>query len=131
MLEGSRHKDAGEATSVIREFWQTSRCDDVCANFRDHRAAIRDHLGGAAMDRILNYQANDTDREKAVDTVAHCRWWTTKLLVAALPPASRLYYHLIFKSERGLLALTGLGMSGGMAAWLRKQHKLLARRSKA
>ncbi len=124
MHNGARHKDASEACSVLRELWQTERCDIIGTDFSGHRKAISEHVGDDVKNRILQYTASESDRERAIDTIGHYHMYSRKLLVAALPLSSRLYYHTIYQAERSVAVVTGMATVGGLGRWFYRQHQL-------
>ena len=102
--------DGVTAPAYVREFWQTSRCDN-CADFSTHRHDMQKILGEDTVNRILEYQSNEKDDEKATQAVVHYFYWHQKLLVDALDWKGKMYYYTFSQAERTLAAI-GIISSG-------------------
>jgi hypothetical protein len=124
LIELHETKSNFNASSIVREFWQTERCDKIGTDFSGHREAFKNYLSPEVTDRIMNYTSTDVDKEKSIDAVGHYYSYTQKILVQALPLSTKLYYHTIHKPER-LILLIGGGGIGGLGKWMYRQHKIL------
>ena len=127
MLEGSRRSEPPDApaSSIIRELWQTQRCDKIGKDLAGLRQDIVDHMGEDSARRVLEYKATDVDDIRAVEAIAHYREHATTAMVRSLYFRSKVYYQTFHQVERTALILTGVGGAAGLGRWMWKQNKAL------
>jgi hypothetical protein len=123
MLEGSRRSELPDApaSSIIRELWQTQRCDKTGKDLASLRQDIVDYMGEANAKRVLEYTATDVDDIRALEAIAHYREHATGVMVSSLYLRSQLYYQTVHQVERTAL----LGGAAGLGRWMWKQNRAL------
>ena len=115
-----RHNKGGTipATTYIREFFETARCDHV-SNFAPQREEYTKMIGNAdvgSLARIMAYDGTAKDEEIAIQAVVHYAHWHKQHLVASLSWRSYLDYQIF---QLGESTLATIGFVGGVYVGMR------------
>lgn len=96
------------ATSYLREFWETRRCDSF-HDFAPLRNDIESRLGSEALKRIINCDETNKDLLLATQVCLHYHRSHEKHLVGALTWSDWMKYQTVDRGER---TLAGFGIFG-------------------
>lgn len=103
------------ASAYIREFFETSQCDEVY-DFSAFRRKIERRLNdtdGNRLQRILEFQETDLDEKVGAQVCLHYRTALKKQLLKTLSRTDWIAYHTIGRGERALMALGIFGSTHG------------------
>lgn len=114
----------------LREFWQTTRCDDY-HNFSSLRKDYVSHMGRTTLDRIMTYKEDYTDAEKATQTVVHYADWTKSELLKALtfPKWIKFKIHYVLDGAVGAGTFLTNSVKWASKAVKHSQHISLVKQS--
>lgn len=110
------------ASTYIREFAQTGRCNDFC-NLWEVQTAVKTFLGIASLNRLMQREETEKDERAAADALVHYNLWAQKELQQCLSWRQWTYFNFIYKPSQGLEAV---GLVGASYQGLRLVNKSLA-----
>ena len=113
------------APHYIREFAETSRCDDEGMNLSKARLAISKRLGSPAYSRIFAFEEDVPDTSRALQTMIHFRMWHKDLLLQALSPSLKFKYYTVHKIDRTAQMIGLIGLSYGGVRGATKVYRAL------
>lgn len=114
-------KHAGKditASAYIREFMETSRCDDI-VNFQDYRMELESHVNKTdrlVKERIMKFKETDRDEKIAAQACLHYYNYHNSRLVDALATKDWIKYHTVDRVENTLAAFGVVGGHGALKA---------------
>jgi hypothetical protein len=91
---------------IIRELWQTQRCDQIASDFSDIRSNINEHLKNEQpedqiVNRLLSIRhALPSDNESATQSIMHYHSELKSKLIKSLSWNDWIYYHSFYQVER-------------------------------
>jgi hypothetical protein len=92
------------ATSYLREFSETARCDEY-HDFSSLREDIIKRLGPETLDRIEKYEETEKDLSVATQVCLHYHRWHEKHLLGALTWSQWIQYQTFDRAERTFAAI--------------------------
>jgi hypothetical protein len=94
-------------SSYLREWLQTTRCDDV-VGFKEFREVVEKHCTKATMKKIGDCDVLDqVDENRAESTMTHYRSWHKQHLWSALSAWNKTYYVCV-EAPQEALAILGI-----------------------
>lgn len=115
MVEKPSKEQINFGPFYLRELYQTQRCDTIVKDFSILRNRMESYLSDLGdketSKRILDFEANEEDKEKATQAVIHYSYWHRRQLRATLSWPQWFYYWTWFKAER-MLSFVGLLSTG-------------------
>lgn len=125
MLHNQPLAETSSSCAIIREIWQTQRCDKF-HDLSEFRNDIRDYLNDGreqshTLNNILDYNATERERDAATQCIVHYHSWAKTQILKGLSWPNYFYFHTLFKGERTLAVLGLTGSSFGVGKWLYKQ----------
>ncbi len=101
------------ASAFVREFSETTVCDDVFNMTRDRQDYI-DYLGPDRTARVLEFTSDERDELIVAQAVLHFHNAHEGRMTAGLRQSSRLMYTIFYSVEQALFAV-GYGFGGAQA----------------
>ena len=111
MLDG---KENITPTHIIRELWQTKRCDNSHYDMADVRTRTKTYIeklsSGSFQNMFTIGKLHDEATQDVADsTVIHYNSWYRDNLIDALSYRNKLYYYFWYKAEVAVASWTILG----------------------
>jgi hypothetical protein len=115
------------ATAYIREFEETSRCDNFYDLKRD-REDLKERINRKDKflhQRILDFEETIEDEKVASQACVHYNKWHETQLIRALSPRNWFYYQTIERAERTLAIIGIFGAEYGGIKIARQSYRFI------
>lgn len=106
------------ASTLMREFFQTSRCDNFYSpEVKKLRTDIGDYLGPTSLEKLDAYDEDENTERRCSQAFVHYNAWTKQVLRSELSRTNKIFFFYYDQTERifaavGLLGTLFVGVRG-------------------
>lgn len=122
------------ASTLMREFFQTSRCDNFYSpEVKKLRTDIGDYLGPGSLQKLDSYDEDENTERRCSQAIVHYSAWTKQVLRSELSRTKKIYFFYYDQTERifaavGLLGTLFVGVRGTARILRNSKEKIDAAR---